>query len=105
MRELLSAGRRIRPWRHARDGARAGATIAPSPIVASRLKALYEGWSADELLDEEACGPDGQVISEVEDFIAAVIAQPAYGYGYGTDPIGLPYYADNYDPYTPYYDL
>jgi hypothetical protein len=30
---------------------------------------LYQGWSAEELLDEEVYGETGEVIGEVEDFI------------------------------------
>lgn len=38
-------------------------------IASWDTKHLYDGWSADELLDEEVYGSGGEVIGEVEDFI------------------------------------
>lgn len=38
-------------------------------IESWNTKHLYQGWSAEELLDEEVYGSGGEVIGEVEDFI------------------------------------
>lgn len=43
------------------------------------------------------------VIFSQDGKIEAVVAEPAYGYGYGRAPLAFPYYGAGYDPYQAYY--
>lgn len=45
------------------------------------------------------------VIFSKDGAIQSIIVMPSHGYGYARGPFPLPYYADYYDPYQPYYDV
>lgn len=55
------------------------------------------------LADDVNYGYVVDVIFGSDNRIEAVVAQPAYGYGFGRGRHAFPYYAQNYDPYGPSY--
>jgi sporulation protein YlmC with PRC-barrel domain len=61
---------------------------------------LYDYVTADGV----GYGTVDDVIFSEDGRIEAVVARPAYGYGYGTGPYAVPYAPGVYNPYSPYYD-
>ncbi len=49
-------------------------------------------------------GTVDDVIFTDEGQIQALVVYPAYGYGYRTSPVAVPYQNDGYSPYAPYYE-
>jgi len=54
--------------------------------------------------DGRGYGTVDDVIFTDDGQIDALVVYPAYGYGYRTSPVAVPYQADGYSPYAPYYD-
>lgn len=67
-----------------------------------RLSALLGSYVR---ADGVGYGDVRDVIFTQDDVIEAVIIYPAFGYGYGTRPVAVPYASQTYAPHSAYYDV